>query len=82
MGDLCAQFTSNVHCVSHWETQGWLTPCCSDLRMKDCQGQTSRRSATAAAAQNSRLPSGRRECKANDSNGAGDEGQLSGGAWV
>lgn len=50
--------------------------------MKGCRGQTSRRATAADVGQNSRLPSGRRECQANDSNNAEDEGQESGGAWV
>lgn len=67
----------------HWETLGgWLTHSGSDLGMKGCQGQASRRAAAAGAGQNSRLPSGRRECQANDSDSAGDEGRESRGTGV
>ena len=46
----------------------------SDLRMKGCQGQMSRRAVPADADLNSRFPSGRRACQVNNSNKAGDEG--------
>lgn len=80
-GLVCSQCALSFPC--HWETLGrQLSHCCSDLRMKGCQGPTSRRTAAVDAGQNSKLPSRRRECQANDSNSTGDEGWLSGGVWV
>lgn len=70
-----ARFESNVHRLSLplGDTRSRAHSLSSDLGMKGCQGQTSRRAVTADAGQNSRFPSGRRVCQANDSNNAGDE---------